>query len=171
MRSGWWKKSKESINVEGGFFCGGQNFSKSVSVGPTFIREMKVLTLHCTKKQVQPECQVLNSTNIYQSTYEFVQVGDFGKNSYQLKLDSTSMNFPQQDFFQVPKIVLSGDPVYEKIQQYIVCEFGTFIKRKKTFSFKYGNGSSSLQNTKVFHFINDIAKHYMQKMQVFLLLN
>ena len=37
------KKSKESINVEGGFlFCGGWNFSKSVSVGPTFIREMRV---------------------------------------------------------------------------------------------------------------------------------
>ena len=40
------EKSKKSINVEGGFlFCGGGNFSKSVSVGPTFIREMRVLTL------------------------------------------------------------------------------------------------------------------------------
>ena len=38
------EKSKNSINVEGGFlFCGGWNFSKSVSVGPTFIREMRVL--------------------------------------------------------------------------------------------------------------------------------
>jgi hypothetical protein len=37
------EKSKKSINVEGGFlFCGGWNFSKSVSVGPTFIREMRV---------------------------------------------------------------------------------------------------------------------------------
>ena len=37
------EKSKNSINVEGGFlFCGGWNFSKSVSVGHTFIREMKV---------------------------------------------------------------------------------------------------------------------------------
>ena len=37
------EKSKKSINVEGGFlFCGGGNFSKSVSVGPTFIREMRV---------------------------------------------------------------------------------------------------------------------------------
>ena len=37
------EKSKNSINVEGGFlFCGGWNFSKSVSVGPTFIREMRV---------------------------------------------------------------------------------------------------------------------------------
>ena len=37
------EKSKKSINVEGGFlFCGGWNFSKSVSVGSTFIREMRV---------------------------------------------------------------------------------------------------------------------------------
>ena len=37
------EKSKKSINVEGGFlFCGGGNFSKSVSKGPTFIREMRV---------------------------------------------------------------------------------------------------------------------------------
>ena len=47
-RGGWnkregWKKSKKLINVEGGFlFCGGWNFSKSVSMGPTFIREMRV---------------------------------------------------------------------------------------------------------------------------------
>ena len=40
------EKSKNSINVEGGFlFCGGWNFSKLVSVGPTFIREMRVLSL------------------------------------------------------------------------------------------------------------------------------
>ena len=39
-------KSKDSINVEGGFlFCGGRNFSKSVSVGPTFIREIRVAIL------------------------------------------------------------------------------------------------------------------------------
>ena len=38
------EKSKNSINVEGGFlFCGGWNFSKSVNVGPTLIREMRVL--------------------------------------------------------------------------------------------------------------------------------
>ena len=38
------EKSKKSINVEGGFLCcGGWNFSKSVSVGPTFNREMRVL--------------------------------------------------------------------------------------------------------------------------------
>jgi hypothetical protein len=32
------------INKRGGgiLFCGGWNFSKSVSVGPTFIREMRV---------------------------------------------------------------------------------------------------------------------------------
>ena len=37
------EKSKNSINVEGGFlFCGGWNFSKSVIVGPMFIREMRV---------------------------------------------------------------------------------------------------------------------------------
>ena len=37
------EKSKKSINMEDGFlFFGGWNFSKSVSVGPTFIREMRV---------------------------------------------------------------------------------------------------------------------------------
>ena len=37
------EKSNISINVEGGFlFCGGWNFSKLVSVGSTFIREMRV---------------------------------------------------------------------------------------------------------------------------------
>ena len=37
------EKSKISINVEGGFlFCGGWDFLKSVSVGSTFIREMRV---------------------------------------------------------------------------------------------------------------------------------
>ena len=37
------EKSKISINVEGGFlFCGGWNFLKSVSMGSTFIREMRV---------------------------------------------------------------------------------------------------------------------------------
>ena len=37
------EKFKNSINVVGGFlFCGGWNFSKSVSVGSTFIREMRV---------------------------------------------------------------------------------------------------------------------------------
>jgi hypothetical protein len=36
------KKSKESINVEGGYFCGVWNFSKSVSVGSAFIRETRV---------------------------------------------------------------------------------------------------------------------------------
>ena len=42
------EKSKKSINVEGGFlFCGGWNFSKSVSVGPTFIREMRVVPMQC----------------------------------------------------------------------------------------------------------------------------
>ena len=40
------EKSKKSVNVEGGFlFCGGWNFSKSVSVGPMFIREMRVLAI------------------------------------------------------------------------------------------------------------------------------
>ena len=43
------EKSKNSINVEGGFlFYGGWNFSKLVSVGPTFIREMRVaIVRHC----------------------------------------------------------------------------------------------------------------------------
>ena len=38
------EKSKNSINVEGGIlFCGEWIFLKSVSMGPTFIREMRVL--------------------------------------------------------------------------------------------------------------------------------
>ena len=49
------EKSKNSINVEGRFlFCGGWNFSKSVSKGPTFIREMRV-----GKKICQVGCLVL----------------------------------------------------------------------------------------------------------------
>ena len=41
------EKSKKSINVEVGFlFCGGWNFSKLVSMGPTFIREMRVLGIY-----------------------------------------------------------------------------------------------------------------------------
>ena len=45
------KKSKNSINVEGGFlFCEGWNFSKSVSVGSTFIREMRVRKLSPNEK-------------------------------------------------------------------------------------------------------------------------
>ena len=48
------EKSKKSINVEGGFlFCGGWNFSKSVSVGPTFIREMRVGLLIITRVRLQ----------------------------------------------------------------------------------------------------------------------
>ena len=40
-KCGGWKIFMKSINVEV-FFCGGWNFSKSVSVGSTFIREMRV---------------------------------------------------------------------------------------------------------------------------------
>ena len=43
------EKSKKAINVEGGFFFyGGWNFSKSVSVGSAFIREMRVLSFYST---------------------------------------------------------------------------------------------------------------------------
>ena len=42
------EKSKKLIYMEGGFlFCGGWNFSKSVSVDPTFIREMRVAEFPC----------------------------------------------------------------------------------------------------------------------------
>ena len=39
-----WRGEKfiKSINMEGGFFCGGWNFSKSVSVGPMFTKKMRV---------------------------------------------------------------------------------------------------------------------------------
>ena len=41
----------KGINKRGGwiFFCGWWNFSKSVRVGPTFIREMRVLTMQGLK--------------------------------------------------------------------------------------------------------------------------
>ena len=43
---GGWKIFMKSINVKGGiFFCGGWNFSKWVSLGLTFIREMRVAQL------------------------------------------------------------------------------------------------------------------------------
>ena len=46
------EKSKKLINVEGGFlFCGGWDFSKSVSVDPTFIREMRVSKLKALDKK------------------------------------------------------------------------------------------------------------------------
>ena len=52
------EKSKNSINVEGGFlFCGGWNFSKSVSVGSTFIREMRVCKRIETYSNVFSLCQ------------------------------------------------------------------------------------------------------------------
>ena len=41
-KRGGWNKFMKSINVQGGFFCEGWNFSKSVSVGSSFIREMIV---------------------------------------------------------------------------------------------------------------------------------
>ena len=58
------EKFENSINVEGGFlFCGGWNFSKSVSVGSTFIREMRVYSI--SKGQLISKCLfgVFNSTN------------------------------------------------------------------------------------------------------------
>ena len=58
------KKSKNSINVDGGFlFCGGWNFSKSVSVGPTFIREMRVLILKVVGSYVKNELKHLQFGN------------------------------------------------------------------------------------------------------------
>ena len=41
-KRGGWNIFMKLINVEGDFFCGGWNFSKLVSVGSTFIREMRV---------------------------------------------------------------------------------------------------------------------------------
>ena len=58
------EKSKNSINVDGGFlFCGGWNFSKSVSVGPTFIREMRVLILKVVGSYVKNELKHLQFGN------------------------------------------------------------------------------------------------------------
>ena len=45
-KRGGWNIFMKSINVEGGFwFYGGWNFSKSVSVGSSFIREMRVFSI------------------------------------------------------------------------------------------------------------------------------
>ena len=42
-KRGGWNIFMKSVNVEGEFFlCGGWNFSKLVSEGPTFIRDMRV---------------------------------------------------------------------------------------------------------------------------------
>ena len=43
MRSGGWKKSKKSINVEGGFFLWRVEFFKIGKLDFTFIREMRVV--------------------------------------------------------------------------------------------------------------------------------
>ena len=49
------EKSKKLINVEGEFlFCGGWNFSKSVSVGSTFIRQMRVFAPPTFRKPLMP---------------------------------------------------------------------------------------------------------------------
>ena len=42
MRSGGWKRTKESINLEGGFFLWRVEFFKLVSVGSMIIKEMRV---------------------------------------------------------------------------------------------------------------------------------
>ena len=49
---------------------------------------------------------------------EIVQVGDFLRKFVLVEIDSTSTNFAQYDFFQVPKIVLSGDPLYNKTNRW-----------------------------------------------------
>ena len=49
------EKSKKSINMEGGvLFCGGWNISKLVSVGPTFIIEMRVTKKGINFKGILP---------------------------------------------------------------------------------------------------------------------
>ena len=46
------EKSKNSINLEGGFlFCGGWNFLKSVGMGSTFIREIRECRFLYMKKK------------------------------------------------------------------------------------------------------------------------
>ena len=53
------------INVEGGFlFCGGWNFSKSVSVGFTFIREMRVFKLFLLQNWMN-----IDGTTIFSAKY------------------------------------------------------------------------------------------------------
>ena len=54
------------INKRGGgiFFCGGWNFSKSVSVDSTFIREMRVYN--------QSEVQILDSNSHY--SYDILEL-------------------------------------------------------------------------------------------------
>ena len=71
------EKSKISINMEGGFlFCGGWNFSKSVSVGSTFIREMRVSSsgnFHCINEGIHSLILFLVVT--YDLTAVFFETG------------------------------------------------------------------------------------------------
>ena len=48
------------INKRGGgiSFCGGWNFSKSVSVGSTFIREMRLGKMAYHTKQICEQCTI-----------------------------------------------------------------------------------------------------------------
>ena len=50
-RSGGWKKSKESINMEGGFFLWRVEFFKIGKRDFTFIREMRVLMDYSLSKK------------------------------------------------------------------------------------------------------------------------
>ena len=75
------EKYKNSINVEGGFlFRGGWNFSKSVSMGPTFIRKMRVLTLHCNK--IRPFSNEINKRGGWISFCGFFKIGKCGLHDY-----------------------------------------------------------------------------------------
>ena len=58
--------------MEGGFlFCGGWNFSKSVNVGPTFIREMRVIT---KTKVMWMLCIFTNSKAFSRASSRFGQI-------------------------------------------------------------------------------------------------
>ena len=69
----------KSINMEGGFpFCGGWNFSKSVSVDSTFIREMRVgtqITVGCSARNTSPrDLCITTLVTVFYSTWDiFVQ--------------------------------------------------------------------------------------------------
>ena len=61
------------INKRGGWitFCGGWNFSKLVSVGSTFIREMRVVTQRKLLYYRGQNCSVAQDRNTYNIWFKF----------------------------------------------------------------------------------------------------
>jgi hypothetical protein len=84
------EKSKNSINMEGGFlFCGGWNFPKSVSVGPTFIKEMRVIEPHKFS-----ETLIYLVIQFLREIYSAILQRHFGKRRQQCRVIGTGLMGP-----------------------------------------------------------------------------